>query len=71
MIVYTPGSFKKGSLDFPLSGPIPKMEAEKSFKDLKLEGEFSTTDGWLWRWQKRHSIDEINISGENNCSLRL
>jgi hypothetical protein len=40
------------------------MQAEKFFQDLKLEGEFSATDGWLWHWQKHHGIGEITISGE-------
>jgi transposase-like protein len=59
---------QKRSLDFPLSGPILKTQAETFFKDLKLEGEFCATDGWLWRWQKRHGIGEIKISGEAKSS---
>jgi hypothetical protein len=31
---------------------------------LKLEGEFSATDGWLWHWQKCHGTGEIAISGD-------
>lgn len=55
---------QKRSEGVPISGPAIKWQAEKFHKDLKLEGDFSASDGWLWRWQKRHGIGEIKISGE-------
>ncbi|XP_032817455.1 uncharacterized protein LOC116946555 isoform X3 [Petromyzon marinus] len=53
----------KRSLGSPVSGPALKMQAETFFCDLKLEGKFRASDGWLWRWKKRHGIGEITLAG--------
>ena len=48
----------------PLSGNILKAQAEKLNKELNGPEDFILSDGWLWRWQKRHGIAQATISGE-------
>ena len=48
----------------PISGPIIKAQAEKFHKDLGSDTEFKASDGWLYRFQKRHAISQVTISGE-------
>uniref|UniRef100_S4R5E2 HTH CENPB-type domain-containing protein n=1 Tax=Petromyzon marinus TaxID=7757 RepID=S4R5E2_PETMA len=60
----------KRSLGSPVSGPALKMQAETFFCDLKLEGKFRASDGWLWRWKKRHGIGEITLAGESESHPR-
>ncbi|XP_078729247.1 uncharacterized protein LOC144944981 isoform X2 [Lampetra fluviatilis] len=52
----------KRSLGSPVSGPALKAQAETFFCDLKLEGKFRASDGWLWRWKKRHGIGDISLA---------
>ena len=51
------------SLDVPISGPIPKIEA----KELALKlchHDFSCSTGWLERFKTRHNIAFRTIIGE-------
>ncbi|XP_066903338.1 jerky protein homolog-like [Halyomorpha halys] len=48
-----------------ISGPILKEQAEKFHQDLGIKEKFAASDGWLWRWQKRHGVREFNAAGEN------
>lgn len=59
---------QKRSEGVPISGTALKLQAEKFHTSLNLEGNFKASDGWLWRWQKRHGISQVNISGEAKSS---
>ena len=48
-----------------MSGRVLKLKAGKFHNILNLEGDFVASDGWLWRWLKRHGIKEIIVSGES------
>lgn len=58
------------ALGAPLSGPIIKEKARILAKKLKPneELEFGASDGWFWRWQKRHGIGESVIYGEKRSA---
>lgn len=59
---------QKRSEGLPISGPSLKVQAQKFHRDLQIKDEFSASDGWLWRWQKRHGVGEITTSGESRSS---
>lgn len=50
---------KKRKQGICLTGPDLKARAEKFHKNLNLGGIFKASDGWLWRWRKRHGISQI------------
>ena len=49
----------------PLSGPIIQSKANEIAKNLDIQ-DFSCSTGWLYRFQKRHSISSVVICGEAN-----
>ena len=49
----------------PLSGPIIQSKANEIAKSLDIL-DFSCSAGWLYRFQKRHSISSLVICGEAN-----
>ena len=49
----------------PICGPIVKAQAEKLDKAINGDdSEFLASQGWLWRWQRRHSIFQAIVVGE-------
>ena len=49
----------------PISGPILQAQAVQMATHLHGEGHgFLGTKGWLARWQQRHGVRSIKISGE-------
>ena len=49
----------------PLSGPIVCAQAEKFDRQINgNDSTFKASTGWLWRFNKRHGIGQITISGE-------
>jgi hypothetical protein len=48
----------------PVSGAICAVQAKYFFDQLKLQGDFSTSSGWLTRFKQRHSIRQITVQGE-------
>ena len=49
----------------PTSGPIVKAQAEKLNKSINGDdSEFSASQGWLWRWQRRHGISLAKVVGD-------
>ncbi|KAG6931620.1 tigger transposable element derived 5 [Chelydra serpentina] len=60
---------KEQQKGIPISGLLIAMQAEKF--DRELNGEFSNfkaSSGWLWRFQKRHGISQIAVSGEKRSA---
>jgi hypothetical protein len=49
--------------DFPINGPILKVQAEKFAKQLGHEN-FTCNNGWLDRFKSRHNILYAIVSGE-------
>lgn len=58
------------ALGAPISGPIIKAKAKILAKKLKPNEEidFEASDGWFWRWQKRHGIGQSIIHGEKRSA---
>ncbi|KAG6922607.1 Jrk-like [Chelydra serpentina] len=53
----------------PISGPLIAMQAEKFDRELNDKcSNFKASLGWLWRFQKRHVISQIAISGEKRSA---
>ena len=49
----------------PTSGEIVRVKAEKLHKAINgSHKETADSRGWLQRWQKRHGITQVKISGE-------
>lgn len=55
---------QKRSEGVPISGPMCARQAEIFHKQLKIEGNFSASSGWLYRFKKRHGIRELAVQGE-------
>lgn len=55
---------EKRTQGVPVSGPMCVRQAENFHKQLKIEGNFSASSGWLYRFKKRHGIRELSIQGE-------
>ena len=46
-----------------------KAQAEKFDKSINgPDSEFSASQGWLWRWQKRHGVSQMKIVGEKRSA---
>ena len=53
----------------PISGPVVKAQAEIFNKSINGdETTFVASQGWLWRWQKRHGITKHKIVGEKRSA---
>ena len=53
----------------PISGPMVKAQAEIFNKSINGDDtEFVASQGWLWRWQKRHGITKHKIVGEKRSA---
>jgi predicted XRE-type DNA-binding protein len=53
------------SSNIPLSGPIVQEKAKEIARTYGIEvDEFSSSSGWLWRFQKRHNIVSHVMCGE-------
>ena len=53
----------------PISGPVVKAQAEIFNKSINGdESTFVASQGWLWRWQKRHGITKHKIVGEKRSA---
>ena len=51
------------------SGPIMKAQAEKLNKVINGDDtEFSASQGWLWRWQRRHGISQAKVMGKKRSA---
>lgn len=48
------------------SRSVLKSQAEKFHENMNLDGSFKASDGWLWRWQKRHGISEFGKTNLNS-----
>lgn len=52
----------------PISSALVKAKAESLAVMIAVaqgvECEFKASDGWLWRWQKRHGVKQLTIVGE-------
>lgn len=48
----------------PISGTVLAEQAQIFFKELRIEGEFKATNGWLARFKARHGIRVISVQGE-------
>ncbi|XP_045464221.1 jerky protein homolog-like [Harmonia axyridis] len=55
---------QKRSEGVPISGHMCARQAEMFHKELKIEGNFSASSGWLYRFKKRHGIRELAVQGE-------
>ncbi|CAM5126520.1 unnamed protein product [Eretmochelys imbricata] len=50
----------------PISGPILKAQAEKFDRLINgNESKFKESNGWLDRFKKRHTINQVLVPGEN------
>ena len=60
---------KERQTGLPISGPVLKAQAEKFDKSINgPDSEFSASQGWLWRWQKRHRVSQMKIVGEKRSA---
>ena len=53
----------------PINGPVLKAQAE--VLDQAINGpdsNFAASNGWLWRWQKRHGVKQLKIVGEKRSA---
>lgn len=62
--VMTKWFLQKRSEGVPISGPMCARQAQKFHEQLKIEGNFSASSGWLYRFKKRHGIRELAVQGE-------
>jgi hypothetical protein len=52
----------------PVSGAICAAQAKYFFNELKLQGDFNASSGWLTRFKQRHGMRQITVQGEKlNC----
>ena len=56
------------SADFPLSGPLLKVQAEKFAEQCGYSG-FVCSNGWLERFKNRHGITFRKICGEAKSAI--
>ncbi len=52
----------------PLSGPVVKAQAQKFSQELQPDTDFVASQGWLWRFQKRHAISQVKITREKRSA---
>ena len=50
----------------PISGP---MLSAKALQGLHGETTFTASEGWRWKFRKRHGIRQLSIQGEN-CPVK-
>lgn len=48
----------------PLTGPILKQKAEMLHSKFENGGKFAASDGWFYRWKKRHGVHFLSVCGE-------
>ena len=48
----------------PVSGPMLCEKARVLHKELDIEGPFVASEGWKWRFCKRHGIRNLSLVGE-------
>jgi len=48
----------------PISGPLIQTEAIQISAAINGETSFKASNGWLYRWKKRHGIRQVKIRGE-------
>ena len=51
------------SRNAPVNGPILMQKAEEISKQLG-HNEFRASEGWFYRWKKRHDLSYIKLHGE-------
>ncbi|KAJ8937681.1 hypothetical protein NQ318_002828 [Aromia moschata] len=55
---------QKKALGEPVTGPVLQAKAKQFHASLNVDSNFSTSNGWLARFKKRHGIRCLNIKGE-------
>jgi hypothetical protein len=57
---------KERSAGTPISGPVLSVQAQKFHNELHTDnpGDFVASKGWLNRFQHRHGITQVKITGE-------
>ena len=48
----------------PVSGPILCEKAKQLHKELQIEQPFVASEGWKWRFCKRHGMRNLSLEGE-------
>ncbi|KAJ8958647.1 hypothetical protein NQ318_016372 [Aromia moschata] len=54
----------KRALGEPVTGPVLQAKAKQFHASLNVDSNFSSSNGWLARFKKRHGIRCLNIKGE-------
>ena len=53
----------------PINGPVVKAQAEVLNQAINgPDSDFAASNGWLWRWQKRHGVKQLKVVGEQRSA---
>ena len=53
----------------PINGPVVKAQAEVLNHAINgPDSDFAASNGWLWRWQKRHGVKQLKVVGEKRSA---